>query len=220
MWRGRCKVRARPPLVRGSARYPAAARLTTLTTPPDHPPVHDAEVIALDARRRAPRRLPRPDAPVAWVDARPRGDDRVVVVVVARPGGDGGVDADAIAREVARALGAGAPPAAERPRERPVERLGDLELDRAARTLAGADGRRVPLTRTEHDLLCLLLDREGDAVTRDAILDAIWGEDVVVGPRTIDNFVLSLRRKLAGGGDPGVLITAVRGVGYRLERAP
>jgi DNA-binding response OmpR family regulator len=89
-----------------------------------------------------------------------------------------------------------------------------FRLDPAARELTGPGGGPVELTRTEFDLLlCLLRDR-GRALTRDEILDRVWGVDVNVDHRTIDNFVLSLRKKLSGAG--GVTISTVRGVGYRL----
>jgi len=94
--------------------------------------------------------------------------------------------------------------------------LPGVAIDRAARTVA-VGGGPVSLTRTEFDLLCHLLDHAGEALSRDAILDAVWGRDVVVDPRTVDNFVSNLKRKLAWTAGATWAIATVRGVGYRLE---
>jgi len=93
--------------------------------------------------------------------------------------------------------------------------FGGFRLDPAARELRDPGGSPVDLTRTELDLLlCLVRDR-GRALSRDEILDRVWGEDVNVDHRTVDNFVLSLRKKLCAG-NGAVTIVTVRGIGYRL----
>lgn len=96
-------------------------------------------------------------------------------------------------------------------------RLGGVAIDREARTVHDAAGAEVALTRTEFDLLVFLVEQAGVALSRDAILDAVWGEDVVVDPRTVDNFVSNLKKKLGWSPDAGWALHAVRGVGYRLE---
>lgn len=99
-----------------------------------------------------------------------------------------------------------------------LDALGAVTIDRAARTVRDGEGAEIALTRKELDLLLHLLARPGVALSRDAILDAVWGQDVVVDPRTIDNFVSNLKRKLGWTpGDPW-RIASVRGIGYRLER--
>lgn len=107
--------------------------------------------------------------------------------------------------------------------------LPGLAIDRDARTVtvygpgagagseAGAGGRVVDLTRTEFDLLVFLVDNPGKALSRETILEKVWGNDVVVDPRTVDNFVSNLKRKLGWTAGCGYTIKAVRGVGYRLE---
>lgn len=95
-----------------------------------------------------------------------------------------------------------------------THRLGDYAVDEATRTITGPDGE-VTLTRTEFDLLVFFLRAEGRVRTRDAILDAVWGEAVVVDPHTVDNFVSSLKKKVRG---PGFELKTVRGVGFRLVR--
>jgi DNA-binding response OmpR family regulator len=95
--------------------------------------------------------------------------------------------------------------------------LPGFTIDRDARTVIGLDGRAVDLTRTEFDLLVFLIDNPGKALSRDTILERVWGGDVVVDPRTVDNFVSNLKRKLGWTAGCGYTIRAVRGVGYRLE---
>lgn len=95
-----------------------------------------------------------------------------------------------------------------------AHRLGDYAIDETTRTVKGPRGE-VELTRKEFDLVVCLL-RAGDRVlSRDDILDAVWGADVVVDSHTVDNFVSSLKKKLKG---PGFEFKTVRGVGFRLVR--
>jgi len=98
-----------------------------------------------------------------------------------------------------------------------AERFGDFTLDRAAHRVLDARGREVALTRTEYELLVHLLDHRGVALDRNAILDAVWGVDVIVEERTVDNFVSSLKKKLRWRADAAFRIRTVRGVGYRME---
>ena len=95
--------------------------------------------------------------------------------------------------------------------------LPGFAIDRDARTVTSVGGRAIDLTRTEFDLLVFLVDNRGKALSRDVILERVWGNDVVVDPRTVDNFVSSLKRKLGWAQGCGYAIRAVRGVGYRLE---
>jgi DNA-binding response OmpR family regulator len=90
-------------------------------------------------------------------------------------------------------------------------------LDEAARLLRGADGRAIDLTRSEFDVLKVLLDNRHRAVTRDQILDEVRGKAVMVDERTVDNFVSSLKKKLGWTKDARWRIASVRGIGYRME---
>ncbi|MEM6990975.1 MAG: response regulator transcription factor [Myxococcota bacterium] len=96
--------------------------------------------------------------------------------------------------------------------------VGIWTIRREARTVSNAAGEEVELTRTEFDLLVFLVESPGKALPRDRILERVWGRDVVVDPRTVDNFVSSLKRKLGWTAGCGFSIRAVRGVGYRFER--
>ena len=69
----------------------------------------------------------------------------------------------------------------------------------------------------EFDLLVHLFEHRGRALTRDEILDGVWGADVVVDTRTVDNFVSNLKKKLGWTRAAPYRIRTVRGVGYRLE---
>ncbi len=82
---------------------------------------------------------------------------------------------------------------------------------------ATLDEHELDLTRTEFELLHLLMRNPGRAFSRDYLLDAVWGEAYVVGDRSVDNAVLRLRRKLGSLADA---IETVWGVGYRLSMRP
>ena len=76
------------------------------------------------------------------------------------------------------------------------------------------DGKRVPLTYKEFELLRLFLSHPGMAFTRDQLFNEIWGMDYCGETRTVDVHIRTLRQKL---GDYGKMIETVRNVGYRLE---
>jgi DNA-binding response OmpR family regulator len=96
--------------------------------------------------------------------------------------------------------------------EAPIQR-GGLRLDPQAH-LATLDGDALDLSRTEFDLLHLLLRNPGRAFSRAYLLDTVWGETYVGGDRSVDNAMLRLRKKLGTLGDD---IETVWGVGYRLK---
>jgi two-component system phosphate regulon response regulator PhoB len=89
-----------------------------------------------------------------------------------------------------------------------------VQLDRARGTVTVA-GRQRALTATEYRLLEFLMRQPGQAFTRAELTRAALGDRVVVGERTIDVHVCSLRRKLRS---PGVIET-LRGVGYRFRQS-
>jgi DNA-binding response OmpR family regulator len=91
-----------------------------------------------------------------------------------------------------------------------------IVIDEDAREVRGPAGP-IPMTRTEFDLLRYFVQEQGKARSRDAILDAVWGADVIVDGRTVDNFVSSLKKKLGWHAEAGWRIRTVRGVGYRFE---
>lgn len=90
--------------------------------------------------------------------------------------------------------------------------LGDVTLDRGARRVS-VSGAEVALTATEFDLLAYLMQHPGRVITRDQLLEQVWGYAAVVGTRTVDVHVAQVRAKL-GDASP---IRTVRGVGYSAE---
>ena len=105
---------------------------------------------------------------------------------------------------------------AARDEERGQLPCGHYRIDLRAREVTDGEGAPVRLTRTEFDLLAFLLRRRDTVLTREEILRQVWGKDVVVDDRTVDNFVSSLKKKLGRGSRAGFEIRTVRGVGYRL----
>lgn len=92
--------------------------------------------------------------------------------------------------------------------------LGRVTLDRGARRVL-VDGSEVTLTATEFDLLAYLMQHPGRVITRDHLLEEVWGYASAVGTRTVDVHVAQVRAKL-GEASP---IRTVRGVGYSAEVA-
>jgi len=94
-------------------------------------------------------------------------------------------------------------------------RAGDLELDQE-RHVARVGAHTVDLSAREFALLAYLIRHEGRVVTRQQILDAVWGAEPDVYSNVVDLYVSYVRRKLAELGREGLLRT-VRGVGYALR---
>lgn len=91
-------------------------------------------------------------------------------------------------------------------------RVGDLELDPGSHVVTKA-GEPIHLTRTEFNLLEQLLRRRGQVISRDALIESVWGYDRNIESNTLDAFVRLLRSKVEGPVGPR-LIHTVRGVGY------
>ena len=89
--------------------------------------------------------------------------------------------------------------------------VGHITIDREA-YLIKHNGEEIQLPKKEFELLALLASKPGKVFTRDEILKSVWGDDVVVGDRTIDVHVRKLREKL--GED---YIKTVKGVGYKFD---
>ncbi|MFD7609354.1 response regulator transcription factor [Streptomyces sp. NPDC059828] len=94
-------------------------------------------------------------------------------------------------------------------------RAGPLTLNPPARE-ARVDGEPLSLTRREFELLEVLARNEGIVLTRDQLLDRVWGYDFEVRTDAVDTFVSYLRRKLEAGGRARCIHT-VRGVGFVLR---
>ncbi|MDO4244310.1 MAG: response regulator transcription factor [Actinomyces sp.] len=92
--------------------------------------------------------------------------------------------------------------------------VGELVIDTTAYT-ARIRGTLIDLTYKEFELLKYLALNPGRVLTRDALLDEVWGENYIGGSRTVDVHIRRLRAKL--GTEHDYLIGTVRNVGYRLE---
>jgi DNA-binding response OmpR family regulator len=101
-----------------------------------------------------------------------------------------------------------------RPDEPPLDH-GDLVIDRA-RHSATIDGRPIPLSAVEFKLLSAIIGANGRVLTRDQLLDRVYGADAdPVLDRTIDVHVGRLRHKLGDSADSPRYVATIRGVGYR-----
>lgn len=89
--------------------------------------------------------------------------------------------------------------------------IGGLKIDRE-RYVVVKDDVEINLPKKEFELLALLASKPGKVFTRDVILDTVWGDDVVVGDRTIDVHIRKLREKLGEH-----YIKTVKGIGYKFE---
>ena len=97
-----------------------------------------------------------------------------------------------------------------------VHEFGDYRLDIPARKFTrGAE--EIKLSPKEFKLLELFLKKPGRALTRDEILNAVWGYDCYVGPRTIDRFVTTLRNKIEPDPHDPTFIHTIREIGYKFE---
>ena len=97
-----------------------------------------------------------------------------------------------------------------------IQEIGPFRLDRSGHRVYLAD-RELTLTSTEFNLLEFFLTHPGRAYSRDQLLEAVWGEQRYVTPRTVDVHVRRLREQIEGQPDNPRHLTTVRGFGYRFE---
>ncbi len=89
--------------------------------------------------------------------------------------------------------------------------IGGIVIDKE-KYLVVQDGKELNLPKKEFELLALLISKPGRVFTREIILNTIWGNDVVVGDRTIDVHIRKLREKIGSK-----FIKTIKGVGYKFE---
>lgn len=94
--------------------------------------------------------------------------------------------------------------------------VGDLELDTRTRVASGPSGKQVDLPSREYALLEYLMRHPDQVLTRQQLLDAVWGIDFDPGSNVVDVYIGYLRRKLDEPSEPSVIET-VRGAGYRVR---
>jgi DNA-binding response OmpR family regulator len=145
--------------------------------------------------------------PILFLTARDEEVDRIVGLEL---GGDDYVTKPFSPRELVARVHAILRRVQPAPDEPEVLELGDVVVDRKRRQVRVA-GEVVPLRTLEFDLLAELVAKQGEVVSRDELLERVWGLAFPGGTRTVDVHVAQLRRKL---GRPE-LIATVRGAGYR-----
>jgi len=160
----------------------------------------------LCARVRADQRLAA--LPIIMLTAKSEEIDRVVGLEL---GADDYVTKPFSPRELALRVRAVLRRRAPTGEEARVLEHGALRVDPDSHR-ASVDGREITLTAKEFQLLVALMGRPGRVMTRERLLDEVWGSDITVTSRTIDTHLKRLREKLGRAGD---LIETVRGVGYR-----
>jgi two-component system alkaline phosphatase synthesis response regulator PhoP len=89
--------------------------------------------------------------------------------------------------------------------------VGGIFIDKE-KYLVVQDGKELNLPKKEFELLALLISKPGRVFTREIILNSVWGNDVVVGDRTIDVHIRKLREKIGSK-----FIKTIKGVGYKFE---
>jgi DNA-binding response OmpR family regulator len=94
--------------------------------------------------------------------------------------------------------------------------FGDCHLDIPARKFT-RNGKEIKLSPKEFNLLEFFVKRPGRALTRDEILNIVWGYDSFVGPRSIDRFVTTLRNKIEPDPRNPAFIHTIREIGYKFE---
>jgi DNA-binding response OmpR family regulator len=97
-----------------------------------------------------------------------------------------------------------------------VYRFGPCELD-LVRFELRRDGRPLDTTTTEIKLLAAFVRQRGRVLTRDRLLDEVWGSGVSVTDRAVDNYIVSLRKKIEEEPSAPRYLISVRGLGYRFD---
>ena len=105
------------------------------------------------------------------------------------------------------------PPAPMPPANRAVMLVGDLQIDQNKYRVA-RNGKNISLTPKEFELLVYFVEREGRVLSRDAILNHVWGYDYASETRIVDIHISHLREKIEADPKQPRLIRTVRGFGY------
>ncbi len=93
-------------------------------------------------------------------------------------------------------------------------KLGKLEIYFPQYLIKDALGHKLPITHKECEILKILYDNVNNVVPRDKIIDSVWGESIFPSNRTVDNYIVKLRKWCDT--DTDVKIISIRGIGYKL----
>lgn len=93
--------------------------------------------------------------------------------------------------------------------------FGDCEVNFRTYEIVDKEGHHLQLTKKEIALLKLLIERKNEVVSREHILESVWGYDIYPSTRTVDNFILSFRKYFEKDPKNPVFFHSIRGVGYK-----
>ena len=93
--------------------------------------------------------------------------------------------------------------------------FGNCEVNFRAFEVIDKDGKKIQLTKKEIALLKLLIERKNEVVSREQILESVWGYDIYPSTRTVDNFILSFRKYFEKDPKNPIYFHSIRGVGYK-----
>ena len=117
-------------------------------------------------------------------------------------------------RAALRRSGANVTSTDDQPRSR--DKFADIEIQREMFRVLKS-GHELPLTRTEYNLLCEFADHPGQVLSRQQLLERVWGYEYLGDGRLVDAHVRRLRVKIESTPDEPTIVVTVRGIGYRLN---
>ncbi|MCE9539364.1 MAG: response regulator transcription factor [Bacteroidetes bacterium] len=99
-----------------------------------------------------------------------------------------------------------------------IYKFGNNEINFITYEIKGLDGLKTEISKREIALLKLLIKRSGEVVSREEILDQVWGADAYPSSRTIDNYILAFRKYFEKNQKEPQHFHSIRGVGYKFTR--
>ena len=96
-----------------------------------------------------------------------------------------------------------------------THKIGDVVVDFNSFELKSKTGNQIELTQKQIKLLKLFVEKPNEVISRQEILEKIWGFDVYPSSRTIDNFILTFRKIFEKDLPPSTYFKSIRGVGYK-----